>query len=121
MENIITHEQYTNALLIIEELINKVEDIEDDNNPELQRFLDASDIVEQYEELHYEIGMPSLIDVIRLRMEELKIKNNDLAKLIGTTPSRISEYLNGKREITLNVARELHKKLNIDSDIILQG
>ncbi len=120
MDNIITHEQYAKALLIIEKLIDKVDDSEDKNNLDLQEFLEASDIVEEYEELHYEIGMPSLIDVIRLRMEELKIKNKDLAKIIGTTPSRISEYLNGKREISLNVARQLHKKLNIDSDIILQ-
>jgi HTH-type transcriptional regulator / antitoxin HigA len=121
MGKIITHEQYAKALLTVEKLIDKVEDIEDENNLELKAFLEASDTVEAYEELHYEIGMPSLVDVIRLRMEELKIKNKDLAKLIGTTPSRVSEYLNGKREITLNVARELHKKLNIDSDIILQG
>ena len=121
MKNIISHEQYAKALLAIEELIDKVDGIEDENNPELKRLLEASDIVEAYEELHYEIGMPSLIDVIRLRMEELKIKNKDLAKLLGTTSSRISEYLNGKREISLNVARQLHKKLNIDSDIILQS
>ena len=121
MEKIVTHKQYTSALLTVEELIDKVKDIDDKNNADLQNFLEASDVVEAYEELHYEIWVPSLIDVIRLRMEELKIKNKDLAKLLGTTPSRVSEYLNGKREITLNVARELHTKLNIDSDIILQG
>ncbi|MBN1118572.1 MAG: helix-turn-helix domain-containing protein [Bacteroidales bacterium] len=121
MKKIISHEQYTKSLLTIEELIDKVDGIVDENNPELKRFIEASDMVEAYEELHYEIGMPSLIDVIRLRMEELKLKNKDLAKLLGTTSSRISEYLNGKREISLNVARELHKKLNIDSDIILQS
>lgn len=120
MIGIITLEQYKDALLIVDELIDKVEDVEDASNPELTKFLEASDVVETYEEQYYEIGMPSLIDVIRLRMEELKIKNKDLAKLIDTTPSRISEYLTGKREITLNVARQLHKKLNIDSDIILQ-
>ena len=65
--------------------------------------------------------MPSLTDVIRLRMAEMKLKNKDLALLLGTTPSRISEYLNGKRDITLNVAKTMHRKLNIDSDIILNG
>jgi len=121
MEKFVTHKQYTKALLTVEDLIDKLEDIDDKNNADLQKFIEASDIVEAYEELHYEIGVPSLIDVIRLRMEELKIKNKDLAKLLGTSPSRVSEYLSGKREITLNVARELHAKLNIDSDIILQG
>ncbi len=121
MEKIITHEQYAKALLTVEELIDMVQDVEDENNPELLRFLEASDIVEAYEEIHYEIGMPSLIDVIRLRMEEFNIKGKDLARLIGVPAPRVSEYLGGKREISLSVARELHKKLNIDSDIILQG
>ncbi len=121
MEKIITHEQYAKALLTVEELLDKVEDVENETNPELKRLLEASDIVEAFEEIHYEIGMPSLIDVIRLRMEELNLKGKDLAMLIGVPAPRVSEYLGGKREISLRVARELHKKLNIDSDIILQG
>lgn len=80
-----------------------------------------SNIVESYEEVHFPVGLPSLTDVVRLRMSEMKLKNKDLALLLGTTPSRISEYLNGKRDITLNVAKTMHRKLNIDSDIILNG
>jgi HTH-type transcriptional regulator/antitoxin HigA len=54
-------------------------------------------------------------------MSELQLKNKDLAKLLGTTPSRISEYLNGKRDISLKIAKALQQKQNIDSDIILNG
>jgi HTH-type transcriptional regulator/antitoxin HigA len=54
-------------------------------------------------------------------MFENKLKQKDLALLLETSTSRISEYLNGKRDITIEIARALHKKLNIDSDIILQG
>jgi HTH-type transcriptional regulator/antitoxin HigA len=60
------------------------------------------------------------MEVVELRMFELGLKRKDLALLLNTSASRISEYLNGKREITLEVAKGLHKKLNIDSDIILQ-
>lgn len=74
MKKIISHEQYTKALLTIEELIDKVNGIEEENNPKMKSLLEASDIVEAYEELHYEIGATSLINVIRLRIEELKIK-----------------------------------------------
>ena len=70
----ISHKQYSKTLLTIEELIDKVNGIEHENNPKMKRLLEASDIVETYEELHYDIGTPSLIDVVRLRMEELKIK-----------------------------------------------
>ena len=119
MKDIITHEQYTKALLEIEELIDKVDDSTPKEDPIAEKLMQAYDIVEEYEEMYYQIGTPSLINVIKLRMQELKIKNKDLALLLDSTPSRISEYLNGKREITLKIARQLHKKLNIDSDIIL--
>jgi len=121
MENIISHDDYIKASLTIETLINKVDDSTSKDNPELKQLLEASDIVERYEQLHHTIGLPSLLEVIRLRMFEMKMKNKDLAILLGTSPARISEYLSGKREITLNIARALNKKLNIDSDIILNG
>lgn len=117
----ITYEEYINANLVIENLINEVDDSTPKDSELMKKFLAASDIVETYEEIHSPVGLPSLTDVIRLRMLEMKLKNRDLALLLGTTPSRISEYLNGKRDITLNVAKTIHKKLNIDSDIILKG
>ncbi|WP_239986589.1 MULTISPECIES: helix-turn-helix domain-containing protein [Arenibacter] len=58
--------------------------------------------------------------MIDLRMFEMGLKRKDLAPLLDTSASRISDYLNGKREITLTLAKALHQKLNIDSDIILQ-
>ena len=53
-------------------------------------------------------------------MEERGLKQKDLAVILNTTTSRISEYIKGKREITLQVAKQLHLQLNIDADIILQ-
>jgi HTH-type transcriptional regulator/antitoxin HigA len=121
MENSIAHEDYIKASFVVEDLINQVDDAMDERNELMAKFIKASNIVEKYEEMHYPIGLPSLVDVIRLRMAELHLKNKDLAKMLGITPSRISEYLNGKRDITLKVARGLQQKLNIDSDIILNG
>jgi HTH-type transcriptional regulator/antitoxin HigA len=50
----------------------------------------------------------------------MSLKRKDLATLLNISASGISDYLNGKRETTLNVAKALHQKLNIDSDIILK-
>ncbi|MER3373772.1 MAG: helix-turn-helix domain-containing protein [Allomuricauda sp.] len=83
-------------------------------------FTEITDIIEQYEEIHFPMGLPTLQEIIELRMFEMGLKRKDLATLLNTSASRISDYLNGKREITLNVAKALHQKLNIDSDIILQ-
>jgi len=53
-------------------------------------------------------------------MQEQGLKQKDLAVLLGTTTSRISEYIGGKRELTLQMAKKIHKQLNIDASIILQ-
>ncbi len=112
--------EYRRATSRIEELLKSVNDNTPTNDPSLIELVDMSDIVEKYENLNYAIGTPSLKEVIELRMFELKLKQKDLAEILETSTSRVSEYLNGKRDITIEIARALHKKLNIDSDIILQ-
>jgi len=116
----ITHKAYVRANIRLEELINQVDDNTPDTDLLAIELMEVSDIIEAYEEQHHAIGLPSLNEVIELRMFEMKLKKKDLAVLLNTSASRISEYLSGKREITLNVARALRQKLNIDSDIILQ-
>jgi HTH-type transcriptional regulator / antitoxin HigA len=118
--SVTTHAEYVKALIRLEEIINLVDDGTPEDNPFLIELVEVSDTIEAYEEEHFPIGLPSLLEVIELRMFEMKLKQKDLAKLLGYPAARISEYLSGKRDITLNVARALRQKLNIDSDIILQ-
>ena len=113
--------RYEEAVKRIDALLEIVDNNAPRDDPNYIELMDLSDFVENYEEEHFPIGTPSLREVIELRMFEMKLKQKDLAELLGTSTSRISEYLNGKRDITLNIARALHNKLNIDSDIILQG
>lgn len=120
MKRNITHKQYLKANLRLEKLIDLVDDNTQFDDSLAKEFIEISDIIEQYEEIHFPIGLPTLQEMIELRMFEMGLKRKDLAALLNTSASRISEYLNGKREITLNVAKALHQKLNIDSDIILQ-
>jgi HTH-type transcriptional regulator/antitoxin HigA len=116
----ITHKEYVEANLRLEELIDIVDDNTPTDDPLAKEFMEITDIIEQYEEIHFTMGLPTLQEMIELRMFEMGLKRKDLAALLNTSASRISDYLNGKREITLNVAKALHQKLNIDSDIILQ-
>ena len=113
--------RYEEAVKRIDVLLEIVDNSTPRDDPNYIELMDLSDFVENHEEEHFPIGTPSLREVIELRMFEMKLKQKDLAELLGTSTSRISEYLNGKRDITLNIARALHNKLNIDSDIILQG
>ena len=119
MAKIITEKQYKGASERIEELLKVVGNdtpIDDKNYIELDLL---SDLVADYEEEYYPILAPSLVDTIKLRMYEMKLTQLKLAELLGISPSRVSEYLSGKSEPTLKVAREMSKKLNIDASIVL--
>ena len=103
----------------IEELLPLVNDetpTDDTNYLELDMI---SDMVEEYEDIHYPFGKPSLIDVIKLRLYEMGITQSKLAEMIGLSNARVSEILNGKSEPSLKIGRELSKKLNIDPAIVL--
>ncbi len=119
MANINNEIQYKKALERIEELLPLVDNttsIEDKNYVELDLL---SDLVAEYEEQYFPVKKPTLPEIIRLRMAELKISQRKLAEILNVSPSRISEYLNGKSEPTLKIARQLRDELNIDADIIL--
>jgi HTH-type transcriptional regulator/antitoxin HigA len=117
----ITEKIYTGAEARIEVLLPLVDNNTPENDPNLIELKRLSEIVEAYELEHFPISPPTLKEVIELRMFERRLKQKDLAEILGTSTSRISEYLNGKRDITMDIARALYTKLNIDSDIILQG
>lgn len=119
MAKINTEIQYEKAMERVEELLLKV----DNQTPEYDKnFVELdllSDLVAEYEEKYFAVEKPNLPDIIRLRMAELKISQKSLATILNVSPSRISEYLNGKSEPTLKIARLLRDELKIDADIIL--
>lgn len=103
----------------IEELLPLVDDstpLTDKNLIELDLL---SGLVEEYEDEYYPIKAPSLVDVVKLRMYEMGLNQARLSDLLGVSPSRISDYLTGRSEPTLKVAREMSLKLNIDANIVL--
>ena len=119
MAKIKTEKQYKGTTERIEELLKIVGNdmpVDDKNYIELDLL---SDLVADYEEEYYPITAPTLVDTIKLRMYEMKLTQLKLSELLGISPSRVSEYLSGKSEPTLKVAREISKKLNIDANIIL--
>ena len=104
---------YRAAMERIEELLP----LTDENTPLTDKNLIELDLL--YEDEHYPIKSPSLIDVIKLRMYEMGLNQAKLSELLGVSPSRVSDYLTGRCEPTLKVARDISKKLNIDANIVL--
>lgn len=103
--------------------VEQLEELVDDDNPNMdENALELDmliDMIEEYEDIHYPIGKPSLVDTIKLRLYEMGITQSKLAEILGLSNARVSEILNGKSEPSLKIGRELSRKLNIDPAIVL--
>jgi HTH-type transcriptional regulator/antitoxin HigA len=119
MAKIENETQYDWAVNRVEELLPMVDDntpLDDPNSIELELL---SNMVADYSEEHFSLGEPVLADVIKLRMLEMDINQKSLSKLLEISPSRVSDYLTGKCEPTLSVARRMSKRLGISPAAIL--
>lgn len=79
----------------------------------------VSILIDNYENEHFPIGMPDPIEAIKFRMEQMGMKQKDLAEVIGFK-SRVSEILNKKRKLTLEMVRKLNSSLNIPTEVLIQ-
>lgn len=76
-------------------------------------------VIDDYENKHFSIEAPDPIEAIKIRMEELHLKQIDLANEIGGK-SRVSEILNKKRKLTVEMIRNLESKLNLPAKLLIQ-
>ena len=114
-----TSTEYKKQTKRMEELLKLLTD-KGKLNLKLQTELDQiSDEIADYEEENFAFKVETLNEMIELRMYQRKLKQKDIAQILGTTPSRISEILNGKRGLTIELAKGLYNKLNIDPKLIL--
>jgi len=75
-------------------------------------------LIDDYENKHYPIAPPDPIEAIKIRMEDLKLKQIDLVSEIGGK-SRVSEILNRKRKLTVEMIRKLTKRLNLSAGLLI--
>ena len=114
MKLITTEKEYDKAL----ERLNVIFD----SNPKSKEGQEADVLallIEEYEKENYSIGTPDPITAIRIRMEELEIKQKDLVGVIGSK-GIVSEVLNRKRKLTVNMIRNLSEKLKIAAKVLIQ-
>ena len=90
-----------------------------DDDPKMLELDMLSDMVEEYEDIHYPIGTPELPDVIKLRMYERNMTQKDVAELLGISGSRLSELMHGKIEPSYQLSRRLCTKLDISPSVVL--
>lgn len=89
------------------------------NTPEGDELELLSLLIENYETLHYPIELPDPIEAIKFRMDQLGYKPKDLAKVLGFR-SRVTEILNKKRKLSLDMIRRLNRDLNIPTEVLVQ-
>jgi len=104
---------YKKALVRIESLMDAVP-----NTNEFDELEVLSTLIESYELKHYAIDAPDPIEAIKFRMEQEGLIQNDLVALFGNK-SRVSEVLNKKRKLTIDMIRNLHQQLNIPFENLL--
>jgi len=76
-------------------------------------------LIEQYEEEAFPMDLPSPLAAIEFRMEQQGLKRKDLEPYIGSAP-KVSEVLNGKRPLSLNMIRRLSEGLGIPAEVLIQ-
>ncbi len=77
-------------------------------------------LIDNYENKHYPIDAPDPIEAIKIRMEEMNLKQKDLVGVIGGK-SRVSEILNKKKKLTVEMIRELEKILHISASVLVNN
>jgi len=75
-------------------------------------------MIDEYEKKHYPIDAPDPIEAIKIRMEEMQLKQIDLINEIGGK-SRVSEILNRKRKLTVEMIRKLTTRLNLSPGLLI--
>ena len=108
-----TEDDYRAALERLEEIFDATIGTDESDEADILGLL-----VDEYEKKHYPIDPPDPIEAIKIRMEEMHLKQVDLVDAIGGK-SRVSEILNRKRKLTVEMIRKLTKKLNLSAGVLI--
>lgn len=110
-----TKKDYQQALRKLEKIFDAMKGSAEGDDLEI-----LSILIEKYEDQHFPIGLPDPIEAIKFRMEQMGYNQADLAKVVGLK-SRASEILSKKRKLSLDMIRQLHDKLKIPTDVLIQA
>jgi len=115
-----TEQEYNEACERVYMLINSTKNAIEPNSTEGEEMELLSLLVEKYEQEHYHIGAPNPIEAIKFRMEQMNLKQADIAPLFGGK-TRVSEVLHGKRSLTLKMITLLNRYLGIPLESLIAG
>jgi len=108
-----TENDYEAALIEVEQLWGADEGTEKGDALDVRLVL-----IEDYENKHHPIDPPDPIEAIKFRMEQMNLSRKELEKIIGSR-GRVSEVLNRRRGLSLNMIRNLHSYLHIPLESLI--
>jgi HTH-type transcriptional regulator/antitoxin HigA len=109
-----TEEDYQEALKEIERIFDAVPGTREGDQLDV-----LTTLVEAYEEKHFHIPLPDPIEAILYYLESRGLSRRELERYIGSR-ARVSEVLNKKRPLTMEMIRNLHKGLGIPAEVLIQ-
>ncbi len=115
-----TEQEYNEVCERIYTLIHSTDKAIEPDSLEGEEIELLSLLVEKYEQEHYPINAPSPIEAIKFRMEQMNLKQVDIASIFGGK-TRISEVIHGKRPLTLNMITLLNRYLGIPLESLIIG
>ena len=110
-----TEKDYEKALERLEVIFDADKNSKEGDEAEILSLL-----IDNYENQYYPIEAPDPIEAIKIRMEEMNLKQKDLVGIIGGK-SRVSEILNKKKRLTVDMIRELEQILNISASVLVSN
>lgn len=110
-----TENDYNKFLKRLEVIFDAAPNSKDGDEAEILALL-----IDEYENKFFPIDAPDPIEAIKIRMEEMNMKQKDLVGVIGGK-SRVSEILNKKKRLTVDMIRELESVLNISASVLVNN
>lgn len=100
-------------------VIGRIMELDAPDEADLAMLETLAILVERYEEKVFPLDRPSPLEAIRFRMDQMGLSRSQLSAFTGLPKSRVSDVLNGKRALSLEMIRVLHEKLKIPTDILI--
>lgn len=124
IKNDAQYREYKEAMEAIIAKGTELGDMELLSKSDKNEFIRLTDAIHEWEAAYHPLPgkVSSLItDEIKKQMVDKKIKQKEAAKLLGISESRVSELLNGKRALNLNIAKRLRDSFGIPADFIFDN
>lgn len=110
-----SEQDYEKALERLEVIFDSAANTKEGDEAEILSLL-----IDNYENQYYPIEAPDPIEAIKIRMEEMNLKQKDLVGIIGGK-SRVSEILSKKKRLTVDMIRELERILHISASVLVNN